>query len=753
MPGLRLFNTPTKRADKVKQIREWYNVDTDERSEWLGLQETYWNLYAGKVGRPVKPWEGASDIHWPLIETKIESIVPRYIQSLFGADPIARVIPTEHSDVEESDDEEKYLTWALRNHIPNFYTEMNNWIRTTCIAGTGVLKIVQEDTWRKSRQKHILSRYVAPGETFAGARNESQEPIEVTDEDIIDHYWHVKDAITSTGEHRYKAKVKQSDKWVDAEIEIEWPETDDEDKIEVYIASDMLVYSGPLVSTLNLEDIYTPFRGELEQHSHHIIEECYVNLDTMAARREEGLYKFTDKEWKEIVEIDKKYRDAIETEDHPRQEAIDDTQGVKQFFKDGKFSLFEVYAFDDVDDDYRDEHMIYSMVPAVDALCRAQYLEEQFPHGHRPYAVLRYKPIPKRFYGRGVAEMLAGLQVEANTIVNLTNDREHLINLPFFFFEPAPGTDPTQHISVEPGEGIPIASGTQITFPNWAKNPVGGVQILDLISQVAEELVKHGPMQSGQRAEGKVPSTARGTSALLAEGNIGTNADIKLAQEGGFKEMLYQVFSLLVELGPEERYYRVVGEPKPRKMTRDSMKGRYDFQLSGNTTNTNPEIQQQKASQMYMTMAAEPLYQQDLAARREMVKNFLRKWNDGDLDIDSLTPNVPVMLRPRTPEEVIGLLIQGLRAEPRQGENFEAIIAAVDRFASSPEIEMVPKEYVALFAEAVQAYQTMGQLQEQMSGMMSRSPKMAFQPGGNETSTPQGGLAPIPTEGMQEAAR
>jgi hypothetical protein len=274
-----------------------------------------------------------------------------------------------------------------------------------------------------------------------------------------------------------------------------------------------------------------------------------------------------------------------------------------------------------------------------------------------------------------------------------------------------------------------------------------------MISQVAEELVKHGPMQSGQRAEGKGPSTARGTSALLAEGNIGTNADIKLAQEGGFKEMLYQVFSLLVELGPEERYYRVVGEPKPRKMTRDSMKGRYDFQLSGNTTNTNPEIQQQKATQMYMTMAAEPLYQQDLAARREMVKNFLRKWNDGDLDIDSLTPNVPVMLRPRTPEEVIGLLIQGLRAEPRQGENFEAIIAAVDRFASSPEIEMVPKEYVALFAEAVQAYQTMGQLQEQMSGMMSRSPKMAFQPGGNETSTPQGGLAPIPTEGMQEAAR
>jgi hypothetical protein len=229
--------------------------------------------------------------------------------------------------------------------------------------------------------------------------------------------------------------------------------------------------------------------------------------------------------------------------------------------------------------------------------------------------------------------------------------------------------------------------------------------------------------------------------------------DIKLAQEGGFKEMLFQIFSLHSEFGPEEKYYRVVGEPKPRKISRKSMKGRYDFQMYGNTINTNPEIKRNKATMMYQSFAAEPLFQQDLAARRELIRILLRGFNDGDLDMDALTPNIPVQLRPRTPEEVIGLLIQGIRIEPRPGENPEAMAQAIYQFANSPQIETVAKEYVPLFAQAVQAYSTMLELQEQMSALIARSPKTAFQPGGTAGSPAQPGLAPEPQEGMMEVAR
>jgi hypothetical protein len=109
-----------------------------------------------------------------------------------------------------------------------------------------------------------------------------------------------------------------------------------------------------------------------------------------------------------------------------------------------------------------------------------------------------------------------------------------------------------------------------------------------------------------------------------------------------------------------------------------------------------------------------------------------------------------VQLRARTPDEVIGTLIQGIGIEPRMSEDPASMAAAIDAFAKSPEFEMVPQEYVPLFANAVQAYGFLGQL---MEAAQASAATTAQQPGRNlpmaSPGMSTGENAPMPMMGAE----
>jgi hypothetical protein len=225
---------------------------------------------------------------------------------------------------------------------------------------------------------------------------------------------------------------------------------------------------------------------------------------------------------------------------------------------------------------------------------------------------------------------------------------------------------------------------------------------------------------------------------LIAEGNTKVDAHIKIIQECGLQELYFQVFSLYAELGPDELFYRVTGDKRPRKLDRRSLRGRFDFTLSGNTANTNRELQQNIATILYQTFGQEPLMMQDLAARQQLIKNVIRNYNDGNYNPEDITPRIPVQLRPRSADEIIGLLIQGIRVEPRFGEDPMGLISKIEGFIRKPDFDMVPMQFVPLFAETVQAYQALALMSEQMGAQAGNNPNMApsAPPGSNDLSTP-----------------
>jgi hypothetical protein len=102
------------------------------------------------------------------------------------------------------------------------------------------------------------------------------------------------------------------------------------------------------------------------------------------------------------------------------------------------------------------------------------------------------------------------------------------------------------------------------------------------------------------------PRTARGTLALISEGNVILDAHITLIQEA-FSELIHQIDGLDEQYLPPEVRYLTTGKVE-KKITRQQFRSKVRFYLTGNTTNTNQQVQQQVSQLMYQSLVGNPLF-------------------------------------------------------------------------------------------------------------------------------------------------
>ena len=63
--------------------------DLADRSVWDTRQRMFYEMRHHGLRRKNKPWPGASDVHFPLVDTTISELKPAYFQQLFATDLIA----------------------------------------------------------------------------------------------------------------------------------------------------------------------------------------------------------------------------------------------------------------------------------------------------------------------------------------------------------------------------------------------------------------------------------------------------------------------------------------------------------------------------------------------------------------------------------------------------------------------------------------------------------------------------------------
>lgn len=747
------------RADldgKLQMIRSLYYMDKDPA---IGL-----------------PWEGASDMHLPVVYEKIEAMVPKVVNAFWGTEPIVHVRRVAQEFMpEETDNAERIINWGVGEDIfPNFYDTSENWFRNALRDGMSTLKVYWLREWEKTVEIHRVKAVYDAGQMTVHGVEAMDARAKTPDEILMEIFGRpsAKHGLLDAeeqdredvppGEHMFEELIglTYDIDFIDDRRRqggrVVFRLSEYVDEIDVYVYRHVLRHDRPCVEVVEHEDLIVPFRTRDIQDADWVAHQYWLDKSEIERRVDEGTFRLSDEDLDALLNRRKTRQDEMEeNQDLKRQKdrvigegvkeqrhqtaAHEDSMDEDQFTDNNKFLFFEIYLRDDIDSDNDPIEVIYHVSYDLRKVIGYDYLSEVFPHNRRPFPTIKYKSVSDRWYGQGVGEVLVPINLEVNTILNYVNNNQELINNPFFFYVPA--AMHTDMKPIQPGEGIPIGDVNGVVFPRFNQEPLANLSAMDTLMLFADRMTIS-PMNAGSTPVRHAPRTARGTMALLGEGNVQLDNMITRWQRTGWEELMHQLMGLYQSFMSDDKYIRVTGDNgvvAARRVSPADIRGRYTFSFTGNTVNTNREVLRTIAQMRYQTIMTHPDMAMDPVARREALKDLLRHFSEG-VDISRLVPALPGQGShshpPMTQQSENQAMLHGIPIDVLPTDDHAGHLQVLEQFQRSPAFETMPEDRVILFAmhskqhiEIMQQQQRMTQ-QPMSGGMANNVPTDVSQVGG-----------------------
>lgn len=181
--------------------------------------------------------------------------------------------------------------------------------------------------------------------------------------------------------------------------------------------------------------------------------------------------------------------------------------------------------------------------------------------GIKPYEEAWYKRLDGRWYGRGVAEMLFGLQEYVNQIINTRKSNSLILQNGIFLIRKGSGITPDMISSLSAGGGIPVTDINrdvkQLTTQDYRQSSYTDE---DRARLLADNVTGAHDINRGEAGRASVSATA----TLTQDRNI--RDTFVLIQEGiGFfieRLILRHYIPMLKQIVKSEDMIRVTGEPE-----------------------------------------------------------------------------------------------------------------------------------------------------------------------------------------------
>ena len=116
--------------------------DIQQRSSWEDRQVKFYKMRHNGIARKSKPWNGAADLHFPLIDTNIEKLKPLFFQQIVGMDVVATFVPMQSQLAAATTTAGQWFDYKIRERS-NLQDEALSWIDYALMSGRGVMKV----TW------------------------------------------------------------------------------------------------------------------------------------------------------------------------------------------------------------------------------------------------------------------------------------------------------------------------------------------------------------------------------------------------------------------------------------------------------------------------------------------------------------------------------------------------------------------------------------------------------------------------------
>ena len=721
--------TAAWRADEGLRLVQQVRADITNRQNWQSQRLEARALYYGDVERSDIHWEGATDIHLPVVYDHIERLVPKMNNAFWNVWPhvIVDRVPSEY-DPEESRIQEHFMNWAIDYDIPGFYMTTHQWFRNAMLDGVSQVKTQWVSTWRRTCEVHRLKmqkrsesqpQQPEPGEA---PEMEFKSAFDLLDELFGKDQWFPAGDMEGDTIHLTIVEDRRPIEGVKVVFK---GESQFMDEIDILVYRPILVEDNPNVDVIEADNLVMPARTRNIQSAKRVTHIHYMDLEELAHEANSARFDpwtITKEDWVKLTAASRttEYEEA-EDNNQDIQNLKDDVEGVQETLDPRDMNpvrMYEVYKKVDLDGDGMMEEIVLQVAPDLNKVVHVTYLDTLHPHGRRPFASIHFNASTDRYYTPGLAARLAPLNMQANITLNQTNDRQTLINNPIYFYRPmALPQDPDSVKRMKPGDGIPTPDPSGIVFPNWGTAPLADLNIMTQVLAFADKI--GAPALIGGDSGG--PRTARAHLATLSEANISVDSLINLAQKEGFQELMQQLFGLYSVNMADEKHFWATGRDRvkrPEMMARRLMRGRYEFRFRGNTVNTNPEVQRTLSQIRYQVASTNPLYQSDPIKFRELLRDFLEAHSDGT-SVERILPDMPGQgAEPHPPMDQKSEIVAMRMHRPIQvldSDNHLMHIAELDALQQSSIFETLDEVALTMLAghygAHMQAYQRQQQAQ------------------------------------------
>ena len=122
--------------------------DLADRAVWDTRQRMFYEMRHHGLRRKNKPWPGASDVHFPLVDTTISELKPAYFQQLFATDLVAQFVPTSPQVAEFTTAAAQWFDHRIKQKT-NLETEVLSAVDSMLMCGTGLLKVLWDHSSKR----------------------------------------------------------------------------------------------------------------------------------------------------------------------------------------------------------------------------------------------------------------------------------------------------------------------------------------------------------------------------------------------------------------------------------------------------------------------------------------------------------------------------------------------------------------------------------------------------------------------------
>ena len=480
--------------------------------------------------------DGRSQVVSTDVSDTVESILPNLLRIFTASDKVVRCDPVTAEDVPLADQATAYI-----NHV--FYKDNNgfqllyNFFKDALIEKNGFLKIYYDES---EKVEHETYKNLTQAEK--DALNDTQDEIEEVEEEVFED-----------------EKAKEAfDKQIEA-LEAQGLDTSQIQKPNFNLYN-CKIKRIKKQGKIKIESV-PPEEFLIDRTAKSIDDAEFVSHKVLMTRSEIIEMGFDEEE---VMQLPTSSVDIYNNEEIVRQRNIDeypvDTPADKST---EKVLVYESYIRYDADGDG-----IAELRKIISAGDDGYTVLENMPCDNIPFVTITPIPMPHRFYGRSISELVEDIQLMKSTVMRqlldnmyLTNNNrvaimDGMVNMDDLLTTRPGGVVRTKQPPSQVMQPLQAQPISQQAFPL--------LSYLDSVREVRTGITKQ---VQGLDPDTLSAKTATGVNALMTQTQMRSELIARIFAETGIKDLFRKIFELMVKYQDKERIVMLNNQYVPVKPT------------------------------------------------------------------------------------------------------------------------------------------------------------------------------------------